>query len=316
VKIRTEISLLPEQPPSKTAWNQVCRFVAAWNERHVHRFQDVMGCFFTAVIPDKTVPALAELQHAVEALQAKHRFKVSTLESRVYDAADYAAADFVDILGVGLDHGGGRKLVLNQRQVLRASAPCPGCGSLDPFSQTQSGPFLIDEAVLDRPLPDGEPAPAGGWDLVNAPAGHKLVSARLVDVLEKGGVKGYTLEPVLASKQGRTRAEPSRRMWQLLAKRALVAPCSEHTRMREGYHCPSCGTALGDVDGDTFVSDESLGGDDIFAAHQNRAAVLNVRGRVYQLLTAAHLGRIIPNQVLRLCHHGSIRNTGAPSASG
>lgn len=296
---QTDILLVRNAQPDERRWDELRRFARAWNAAHAHRFEDVMGILLKIQFPDNTVAEFAELSRRLAALEAAQGIHVNSYTERVYEESDYGAGDFVKVFGVGLDGREGRPFVLNEAEVMRPGAPCVRCGWRDAFDCDQTGPFEIDEGLLEEPLEDGTPAPAGGWDFVHAPAGHKLVSRRLAGVLKENGVRGYALQRVVAGRGGR----PSERVFQLSANRALVAPCPEHTRTVGGEFCPSCGAAYGKLEGDYYVSDAALGDDEIIACHRNLAAILYVSYRVYRLLVAAGLRQITARDVIKVCRH-------------
>jgi len=175
------------------------------------------------------------------------------------------------------------------------------------FGGPQIEPFAIDETLLDRALPDGGNKPSGGWDCINLPNGHKLVSQRIVALLEKGGVRGYELLPVRVAATNRE----SSRMFQLIARRAILVLHARQHKDSGTIFCPACGaarslpagydTSLFQQKPEYCVSKDELKGDEIFSRHPSRGAMLYIAQRVYQLLLDARLNGIVLNDAIKFC---------------
>jgi hypothetical protein len=297
MKIEVRITLIRTEQPSETVWNRLKRWASDWNENHLHSFEESMGIFLDLTIEDSRHPEYREISAALQTLRDDLQIQVHIVPHRIYDANDYATADFVEINGAAPAETSG-PFTLNAREVLTPQ-PCPECGYFDAFSQMQTGPFAIDVTQLDQPAADAALPPPEGWDFVEVGAGHKVVSGRFSALLANHRVQGYTLEPVLAGQDGTA----STRVSQLRARHAIVCPCPEHTRPIDGYFCPVCGAAHCDVDDEDWVRSDWVGEDEIFARHRNRGAIFYVSGRVYRLLVDAGLQQIKPGRIFRICHH-------------
>lgn len=293
------ITLIRTDQRNEAVWIRLLRFAREWNRHHIHRFTESMGLFLDLTLEDSRHSEHDEILRALKTLDPDDNIQVHVVPRRIYDANDYATADFVEINGVALDETSAGKLTLNAREVL-SPEPCPECGYYDAFSQVQSGPFVIDESKLDRAAADGRLPPPDGWDFVEVGAGHKVISSRFAALLSQNRVQGHTVEPVLTGRAG----VPSTRISQLLARRAIVCPCPEHTRTVGGGFCQTCGAADCEVVDEDWVRSDWLGQDEIFARHRNRAAVFYVSGRVYRLLVDAGLEQIKPGRIFRICDHG------------
>jgi hypothetical protein len=298
MKIETRITLIRTEQPAEEVWTRLQQFARDWNRSHAHPFTESMGIFLDLTFEDSSYPEYLEISEALKKLQADLRIQVHIVRQRIYDEDDYATADFVEINGAALDETPGNQLTLNARDVLTPQ-PCPRCGYGDVFSQVQTGPFAINETELDHLGADGAPPPREGWDFLEVEGGHKLVSTRFSALLSEHSVQGYTLEPVLAGRDGAA----SKRISQLRARRAIVSPCPEHTRAIDGYFCPECGAAHCEVEDEDWVRSDWIGQDEVFARHRHRGAIFYVSGRVYRLLVEAGLQQIKPGRIFRICHH-------------
>lgn len=301
METESRFTIIRTEQPSAPAWKRLRQFAAAWNRQHAHRFTESMELFLDVTFEDDRNLEYREFLTAIERLQADAGIQFHVVRQRIYDANDYASADFVEINGVGLDEQPGSKLVLNADEVLTPE-PCPQCGGSTVFDHVQSGPLVIDEAQLDQLTSGGTPAPQGGWDFVEVESGLKLVSGRFAAVLTNLAVAGYSLEPVMAVGGG-----PSARAWLLRARQAILVPCAEHTRPIDGDFCPSCGTAHCDVEDEDFVRADVVGQDQLFARRQNHASILYVSGRVYRGLIDAGLQQVRPSRLFRICRHEGAR---------
>lgn len=297
MRVATRVTILETDQPNRSAWRELRRFVEQWNAGHDHRFCGA-GPFLDLTFDDSAHPEHDELVAQLARLSARHETNVHVVRERIYEARDYDEAAFVEIWGVGLDDDGTSRLVRNAGRVLR-SAPCPQCGACSVFDQTQTGPFVVDEACIEHPAVDGTPAPAGGWDFIEVHGGRKLVSVAFADVLRRANATGYRLEPVLSHRD----CAASTRLFQLTACQAVLVPCPEHTRAIDGEFCATCAVARCDVDDEDSVRADAVHGVDLFARHRNLATILYASGRLYRALTAAGLGYVRASRIFRVCHH-------------
>jgi hypothetical protein len=209
--------------------------------------------------------------------------------------SDYAQADFIELLGAELSTE--PPFVLNEAEVLDPGEPCPRCGSQDILDSVQTAPFVIDEPRLDGPAADGRRPDAGRWDVVTMPNGHKLVSKRLVAVLEENEVRGYELADVIDARTG----EPSKRMFQITAAKAVLTVCEEHTRSDGQPLCQECGAAVTGVEGFLYVRADEVGDDEVISRHPGRGAMLYLSRRAFALIE--DLDGVVRNAILMVCRH-------------
>ena len=299
MKNQTDITLLKNEQPSEQAWSVAQEFARAWNETHQHQFQDIMSFMLKVSFTDSTTPECEDLLKKLAQLESESKIKFHTYSEEVYEPADYGADGFINIIGISLDGREDRPFVVNESEVLESLDPCPRCHWHDTFDCRQTGPFVIDETLLDQPLADGSPPPAGGWDFVNAPAGHEIISRRLAELLRDNKVQGYSLEKVISQQTG----NESERMFQLISEKAILIPCPQHTRIDGQGFCPICGTAWGNLEGTYCVRADVIGSAEIFSRHRNKGAMLYVSHRVYKLCSEANIQRIIPGEVVKICRH-------------
>lgn len=298
MKLETSILVIPIEPSEK-AWQGLRRFADRWNETHVHPAINSGPMMLNLRFPESSHPERREAADALQRLQETVPSQIIESQQRIYDATDYATADFVEISGASLDETPANRLVLNADRILTVE-PCPQCGYCDAFDVVQKGSFRIDETQFERLTADGSRPPAGGWDFIEIAGGSKLVSSRFVSVVRDNRIQGYTLVPVLVGGGN----QPSQRLWQLRANRAIVCPCPEHTRAIDGYFCPTCGAAHCDVEDEDWVRSDSVGPDEIFSRHRQHTAIIYVSGRLLQALVKAGLQQIKFGRIFRLCVHG------------
>jgi hypothetical protein len=187
MKLEASIMVFPEPPSEPTA--EVLRNAAAdWNRTHVHQFSEPIPKLLQLRL-DTSLPDYEEVLAMLDNLRSRANLRVETSYRRIYDEQDYLAAAFVEIYGVDLG-GPDRSFVLNPDDALGPAVPCPSCGWQDPFNAPQRAPFEIDEALLDEPLPESQGQPLGGWDCVDLPNGHKLVSQKVLVLFRQGHVRG------------------------------------------------------------------------------------------------------------------------------
>ncbi|WP_229070774.1 hypothetical protein [Actinoplanes sp. DH11] len=203
-----------------------------------------------------------------------------------YDAADHAAADFVELLGV--DGSAPDGVVVNEDEAFAAPRPCPVCGFCDALDAAVSGPVLVDETAAD----------AAG-EAVHLPNGHLLVNRRLAGLLTEAAAGDVRLHPVLDADSGRRSARWSR----LTTRWTMLVPCPEHSAMGGGYFCFRCGTGHGDIVGPVTMRADVVGGHQVLSRHPGGGAMLYVGRRVHDLLLGANPAGVTYGDVLMLCRH-------------
>jgi hypothetical protein len=301
-----DFTFLQHDQPSEAAWKEANLFAAEWNKRNEPQFSTVMGFLLTINFRDQRLPVFSEFLQSLQTTQNSSGIKYLVSSETIFEEEDYRGADFVEILGISLEGFAGRPFILNDRVALGQPIPCPACGWQDIFNAPQRGPFAIDETLLDLALPEGGDKPPGGWDCINLPNGHKLVSKRIVALLEEGNVRGYELLPV----REESGAE-SRRMFQILARKTAIM--ANQPGGAEIPLCHICGAARSLSEGDQpgmssvrtapafCVRKDALGGDEVLSRHPGKGAMLYVAQRVYRLLMASHLNGLIPSDIISLC---------------
>lgn len=303
-----EFTFLRHEQPGEEAWRQISDFAANWNSQFDPKFVKTLDFLWIIRFTElKTRPEFAVFLHELTTLRSNYSVQYHATSATHLDASDYLGADFVEILGISLEGIKRRPFILNEQQALGPPVPCPTCGWQDMFSAVQKAPFEIDEDLLDHPLADGGDAPRGGWDCVNLPNGHKLISTRVVGVLRQADVRGWEVLPVRAGSKGKD----STRMFQLLAVRAVLILHDASSSGNETQFCPTCGAARAlppDYDTtvlrlapDYCVRKADVDTDEMFSRHSGRGAMLYVAHRVYQLLQNAQLNGIVPSTVVNLC---------------
>ena len=305
MRIARTFSFTRFQQPDEAAWAEVGAFANTWNEAHETKFSNVADILWSIEFSHADDPELAKFFVRLEAVRERCQIGYLAQARNVLGECDYRAVDFVEILGVGLA-GANRHFVLNEAEALGPPVPCPVCGWRDMFDKPQLASFVIDERLLDASLSTGEPPP-GGWDCVNLPNGHKLVSRRFVALLEVHNAAGYELLPVLA---GRTN-QPSERIVQILARKAIpvLRPVGDFA---DGLVlCFRCGAARSTKpalrDGlvgarPTYcVGREEVGRDEMFSRHPGKGAMLYVPGRIYSALIAADMHGVVAAGIVQYC---------------
>jgi hypothetical protein len=294
------VSLFRHQQPDGAAWRALERLVTAWNkgrERGAPRFEPVQDFMWHATFGADARPQLDRLLGQLSELAARTDAVHHLAWRDRVEEDDFAAADFIEILGV--DPMLTPPFLVNAETALLPGPPCPRCGSQDALDGVQTEPFRIDERRLHDRGPDVPPG-AGGWDAVNLPNGHLVVSRRFAAVLADNHVRGYRLHEVIDAATGRS----SERMVHLTAERAVLTPCPEHSRIDGDPFCPECGTAFGTLDGYFWARADLVGDDEVLSRHPGRGAMLHVSRRVHDALREAGLNGVRRNNVLMLCHHG------------
>jgi hypothetical protein len=293
------LSLFKHDQPNDAAWIGIEQLAAAWNQNHFPPFEALAPGVLQVSFEEVTKPVMDAL---VEKLRPGNsgfvaRYHLSTRTE--LEEGDFAAADFIEILGVGLGTEE-RPFLLNEEALLGSPSTCSQCGwqSDDDWNQVESA--VIDESLLDEPAEGETSSGRGGWDFVNLPNGGLLISKWVSGMFEKRRVSGYRLREAIDGATGR----PSKRMHQIIAGRRILTPCAEHTRVVGKPHCPECGTAYGDVDGYYWVRRESVAESEIIARHPGSAAELYFSRRVYEMLKAARLNGLHRNDAIFVCRHG------------
>jgi hypothetical protein len=310
MKKTANFTFLRHEQPNDLSWSAIKAFGTQWNERNAIKFSESMGFLWAIEFPDQRDLAYQQFLDELAARRSQYQITYHVTSEAIRDANDYFAADYVEILGTSLEGFPERPFVLNEHEALGPPSPCPECGWRDIFSASQRQPFAIDEALLDQVQPERGETPNGGWDCINLPNGHKLVSRRFVDVLKDAGARGYELSPVLAGVKGHA----SDRIFQILAQRAILRWQVLGPNKPIVKFCSTCGAALDFPPGtDTTtlppdvtycVSEPELNGDDIFSHHPGRGATLYFAQRVYRLLLDARLNGIVPSTTIQSCKNG------------
>lgn len=298
MKQSSTITLLQHEQPGGKAWQALMQRVSHWNEVETPKFTRAAEFMWHVNFHASTATQWKRLVSQLEELKRSHGAVYHLASRSLLEESDYAVADFIEILGVGLGSAA-RPFLLNETAALGTPGPCPRCGAQDAFSAPQRAPFVIDETLLDQANRSGAKAPSGGWDLVNLANGQKLISQRFARVLDQNDADGYDVIEVI---DGATR-RPTKRMFQLSATRTILAPCPEHTTVEGGPFCPVCGTGHGTLNGFFWIRSNWIDNAEFVARHPNRGAMLYVSHRIYDALLEAKLNGIHRNDVLRVCQH-------------
>jgi len=307
MKRQISFSFLRLENPDENSWRQIVDFVEHWNNGHNVKLSNTMNIMLSITFPEEVDPELDDFVVQLRAIEQQCQVRFSARAEVQFNEIDYQNADFVEIQGVGPTMSDGRQLILNEDQALDTPAACPTCGWTDVFDKPQRQSFVIDETLLDAFPPEGERQPVGGWDCVNLPSGHKLVSRRFVSILEINKVHGFELRAVLDNRTGK----PSRRMVQLLAQRPVPALKPIGDWKGKLIICPACGTArrIGIepqqtnicTEPDYCVERRQIGDDEIFSRHLRRGAMLYISGRAYTELRRSGVNGLFASNIVRLC---------------
>jgi hypothetical protein len=298
MKQTSTLTLLQHEQPGTKVWRELVQVVTRWNEVESPQFTRVAEFMWHVNFDSASEAQMNRLVSQLEALKQRQGAVYHLASRSLIEESDYAVADFIEILGVGLGSTS-RPFLVNEATAFGTPVPCPTCGAQDAFSAPQRAAFVIDETLLDEANSSGAKAPPGGWDLINLANGQKLISQRFARVLDHNDIEGYDLIEVIDS----ATRQPSKRMVQIAATRAVLAPCPEHSVVEGRSFCPTCGTAQGTLKGFFWVRRDWIDGDEIVARHPNRGAMLYVSHRIYDALLAAKLNGIHRNDVLRVCEH-------------
>ena len=217
-----------------------------------------------------------------------------------WEPSDYTSAAFVVLAGVGLDHTPAGPFVENERSAFTPPVACSVCGDRSALSMRQAEPLRVQVSHLDGvggTAKGDQPAPPGGWDLVNLVHRGLVVSHRVVEALSHFGGTGWQARPVIDVATG----EPSSRAMQLLAERSLLAPCVEHTSFRGNTSCSGCGIVLGELDGPLTFRQSDVGTDLVFSMGPQRHAFLAIAQPVATLFREGKLNGGLEIQPVAVC---------------
>ena len=292
------ITLFKHEQPVEAVWREVVSFVTAWNQYHMPQFTEAMGFMWHINFDNNTIGTMELLLQQLKELKHKSNI-VYHLSSRGFlEDEDYQRADFIQITGVM--HGTqSQPFLLNPDEAVATSSPCKSCGWQDAFDTVQQAAFVIDETLLDKPIDNEAPIANTGWDLVELPTGHMLVSQRLSELLEHHRVDGYQLFEVINAATGR----PSKRMFQIVATKVVLTPCMEHSRIEGAPFCASCGAAHGDLEGYFWIRDDWVGDEAVISRHPSGAVMIYLDREIYRQFISAKLHGIHRNDIMFCCHH-------------
>jgi hypothetical protein len=306
MKRTAEFTFLQHEQPDAAAWKQINTFVDDWNKRFDPKFVKTMDFLCIIQFDNQDNPTFKEFSRELAALRSNYSVQYHATSATRMSQDDYRSADFVEILGISLEGIKGKPFILNERDALGSPSACHNCGWQDMFSAPQTAPFAIDESLLDQALADGGRSPQGSWDCINLPNGHKLVSNRVVKLLQDEKVRGWKLMPVLVS----STKKQSTRVFQLLGDNAILV-LHQTSPGPQVSVCPVCGAVRSIAsDYDTTilqaplefcVREDQVGTDEVFSRHPGRGAMLYVSHRVYLLLLNADLNGINPSEVISYC---------------
>lgn len=292
------VALFRHEQPDEDAWQEVQRLVADWNQRETPKFEAVMDFMWQITFGSddrRKVDVLRGLvREAERAAGVTHHY---SWRDRL-EEDDYARADFVGLLGCEPDTT--VLFLVNEDAAFAAAPPCPRCGAWSPYTVEQTAPLVIDPGKLAQSVAEAPASEGRACDLVSLGNGHNLISRRLAAILTDNDVTGHELRPVIDSTTG----DPSAEIVQLLAAKAVISPCMEHTRIDGDPFCPLCGTAYGMLEGYFWVRDSWTGTDEVMSRHPGKAAMLHVSRRVYDMVRDAELNGIRRGGVFMICRHG------------
>jgi len=301
-------TFLKHEQPSEAAWIALGEIAKQWNDSHTPKFSDSMSFLWSINFEDQRDQSFSEFLQQLDSLRRNFACKFHATSELIYDEADYLSADFIEILGISLEGFIKRPFILNAGDTLSSPVPCHACGWQDMFSVAQRAPFAIDERLLDLAIPQGGSPPQGGWDCVNLPNGHKLVSRRILSLFEENQVTGFDVLPVLSGTSGKQ----SQRMFQILARKFVPATVLSNSGAQLSI-CQVCGAVLDPNVGDHAelaslltpttwcVRRKDVAQDEVLSRHPSRGAMLYLSQRVYRLLVGAPLNGIVESTVLALC---------------
>lgn len=236
--------------------------------------------FFDLIVPDEARRRLEALVRAFGPGAKVHRSRTIRPE-----AEDFATADYVTLWGAAVRGG-----ATEPEASAFVEGPRCRCGG-GAIDMPQIADLRVDSRKYLR------------WDVVNAngnPCGGIVISLRVATMLKTKGFTGYETRRVLDAVTGKPIP-----MVQLVANRAVLAPCVEHDRTGVTF-CKGCGSGLvgGERKDGLTVSRTATGGDDVIAGQRYRYAFLYVSQRLREALVAMRAkGLGAPTDFLHQCTH-------------
>lgn len=295
------ITFFQHEQEGTAGWGELLAFVKHWNENETPLFYEVMGFMWHICFEESNSITKDKLLGELDQLREEGGVIYHLASRNVLEEQDYSTADFIELLGVDLGSES-QSFVLNEREALSPLDPCLECGWNDVFDVHQEHPFVIDERLLDLPSEGRRPG-RGGWDVVNLPGGHKVVSQKVVALLRDNSVEGYKLHQVIDGASGVKNRQISSRMFQLLADTSFLAPCLEHTQINGKPFCAVCGTGHGEVEGFYWLRNDLVSGKEVISRHPAGGAMLYVSRHLYELMVSAGVQGLNRNEVLLICDH-------------
>jgi hypothetical protein len=269
------VSLHAHEQPSPEVWEQLVDVVGAWDERELADLDTSLPFMRVAVVEDATTR-----DRLVEQLRGVAGAVVHVDPSNRLTSSDFAEADYVGVFAAPSDVD----VVTNANEVLDAVGPCPACGLQDAFDVRQLGSFTLAEQPEDV-------------DALNLPGGGLAVSQRVLDRWAAARVTGFTTVDLIDEQSGATSA----RWRQLVASKAVLVPCAEHTVVHGDPFCLVCGRAQGHVEGALWVRADQVEGLDVVARHAGRRAMFSLSRRARDALAGCE--GIEPADVFLVCRH-------------
>lgn len=265
-------------------WEAACRFAVPplWRSLGELMFQAKVGV---------GSPEYRQLREGLAALHVSSGVESSETIEEILDAADYAAADFVWILGAYVD-----RLAVKGRT--GRTSRCDLCGSGHVFSAERLK--AIREERLDGPggTENELPPPPGGWDFANLPTGL-LVSERVTQWFRQWNLTGWETLPLISA----TTRAPSTRAHILRATTFLPTPCLEHSE--EGTEvCPGCGVVRrGAIHESFWMKKKDVSGLSMWSQDAARVHSIYLRRSVVDRLREVGANGMHPLHAVRVCDH-------------
>jgi hypothetical protein len=256
------VSLHAHEQPRPEVWEQLVDVVGAWDDREAATFDTSLPFMRVAVVDDaktrdRLVGQLRDVTGAVVHVDPSTRLTMS----------DFAEADYVGVFAAPTDVD----VVTNSNEVVETVGPCPACGLQDAFDVRQHGSFALAEQPEDI-------------DALNLPGGGLAVSRRVLDRWAAARVTGFTTVDLIDEKARAISAG-----WrQLVASKAVLVPCPEHTVVHGDSFCPVCGRAQGRVEGALWVRADQVEGLDVVARHAGRRAMFYLSRRASDALVGCN----------------------------
>ena len=247
------VSLHAHEQPSPAVWERLVEATGVWDDSESSTFDTSLPFMRIAVVED--VPTRDRL---VEQLRGVAGAVVHVDPSNRLTTSDFAEADYVGVFAAPSDVD----VVTNANEVLDAVGPCPACGLQDAFDVRQHGSFTLAEQPEDV-------------DALGLPGGGLAVSQRVLDGWAAASVTGFTTVDLIDERSGATSA----RWRQLVASKAVLVPCAEHSVVHGDPFCPVCGRARGQVEGALWVRADQVEGLDVLARHAGRRAMFYLSRR-------------------------------------